>query len=92
VHPAGNRGTRAPVAPEPETSAGAAEAEAARPAPAPAPSRRAPRFTVQAGAREGVLITNRASEADGHALVQFGEVVEDVPVSELRLIAVAALP
>jgi ParB family chromosome partitioning protein len=89
VRPAGNRGTRAP---EPETSAGAAEAEAARPAPAPAPSRRAPRFTVQAGAREGVLITNRASEADGHALVQFGEVVEDVPVSELRLIAVAALP
>jgi ParB family chromosome partitioning protein len=90
VRPGGNRGTRAPVAPEPANDA--AEAEAARPAPAPAPSRRAPRFTVQAGAREGVLITNRASEADGHALVQFGEVVEDVPVSELRLIAVAALP
>jgi ParB family chromosome partitioning protein len=91
VHPAGNRGTRAPVAPEPAN--GAAEAEAAvRPAPAPAPLRRAPRFTVQAGTREGVLITNRASDADGHALVQFGEVVEDVPVSELRLIAVAALP
>jgi hypothetical protein len=47
---------------------------------------------VQAGGREGVLITNRASDADGHALVQFGEAVEDVPVSELRLIAVAALP
>jgi ParB family chromosome partitioning protein len=90
VRPAGNRGTRAPVAPESESDAAASEA--ARPAPAPAPSRRAPRFTVQAGAREGVLITNRASEADGHALVQFGEVVEDVPVSELRLIAVAALP
>jgi ParB family chromosome partitioning protein len=92
VHPGGNRGTRAPVAPEPANDA--AEAEAARPAPAPppAPLRRAPRFTVQAGAREGVLITNRASDADGHALVQFGEVVEDVPVSELRLIAVAALP
>jgi ParB-like chromosome segregation protein Spo0J len=90
VHPAGNRGTRAPVAPEPANEA--AEAEAARPAPAPAPSRRAPRFTVQAGAREGVLITNRVSDADGHALVQFGEAVEDVPVSELRLIAVAALP
>jgi ParB family chromosome partitioning protein len=90
VRPGGNRGTRAPVAPEPANDA--AEAEAARPAPAPVPSRRAPRFTVQAGAREGVLITNRASEADGHALVQFGEVVEDVPVSELRLIAVAALP
>jgi ParB family chromosome partitioning protein len=90
VRPAGNRGTRAPVAPEPANDA--AEAETARPAPTPAPSRRAPRFTVQAGAREGVLITNRASEADGHALVQFGEVVEDVPVSELRLIAVAALP
>jgi ParB family chromosome partitioning protein len=88
VSPAGNRGTRAPVAPEPANDA--AEAEAAR--PAPAPSRRAPRFTVQAGSREGVLITNRASEADGHALVQFDEVVEDVPVSELRLIAVAALP
>jgi hypothetical protein len=39
-----------------------------------------------------VLITNRASDADGYALVQFGEVVEDVPVSELRLVAVAALP
>jgi ParB family chromosome partitioning protein len=90
VRPGGNRGTRAPVAPEPANDA--AEAEAARPAPAPVPSRRAPRFTVQAGAREGVLITNRASEADGHALVQFGKVVEDVPVSELRLIAVAALP
>ena len=90
VRPAGNRGTRAPVAPEPANDA--AGAEAPRPAPAPAPSRRAPRFTVQAGAREGVLITNRASDADGHALVQFGEVVEDVPVSELRLIAVAALP
>jgi hypothetical protein len=92
VRPAGNRGTRAPVAPEPAN--GAAEAEAARPAPgaAPAPFRRAPRFTVQTGAREGVLITNRASDADGHALVQFGEVIEDVPVSELRLIAVAALP
>jgi ParB-like chromosome segregation protein Spo0J len=90
VHPAGNRGTRAPVAPEPANDA--AETEAGRPAPTPAPSRRAPRFTVQAGAREGVLITNRASEADGHALVQFGEVVEDVPLSELRLIAVAALP
>jgi ParB family chromosome partitioning protein len=90
VHPAGNRGTRAPVAPEPANDA--AEAEATRPAPAPAPSRRAPRFTVQAGAREGVLITNRASNADGHALVQFGEAIEDVPVSELRLVAVAALP
>jgi hypothetical protein len=90
VRPAGNRGTRAPVAPEPANDA--AEADAARPAPVPASSRRAPRFTVQAGAREGVLITDRASEADGHALVQFGEVVEDVPVSELRLIAVAALP
>jgi ParB family chromosome partitioning protein len=90
VRPAGNRGTRAPVAPEPANDA--AETEAGRPAPTPAPSRRAPRFTVQAGAREGVLITNRASEADGHALVQFGEVVEDVPLSELRLIAVAALP
>jgi ParB-like chromosome segregation protein Spo0J len=89
VGPAGNRGTRAPVAPEPANDA--AEAEA-RPAPTPAPSRRAPRFTVQAGAREGVLITNRASDAEGHALVQFGEIVEDVPVSELRLIAVAALP
>jgi ParB family chromosome partitioning protein len=90
VHPAGNRGTRAPIAPEPANDA--AGAEAARPAPAPAPSRRAPRFTVQAGAREGVLITNRASDADGHALVQFGDVVEDVLVSELRLVAVAALP
>jgi ParB family chromosome partitioning protein len=92
VHPAGNRGTRAPVAPEPANDA--ADAEAARPAPAAAsvPLRRAPRFTVQAGAREGVLITNRASDANGHALVQFGEVIEDVPVSELRLIAVAALP
>jgi len=92
VRPAGNRGTRAPVAPQPANDA--AEAEAARPAPAPppAPLRRAPRFTVQAGVREGVLITNRASDFDGHALVQFGEVVEDVPVSELRLIAVAALP
>jgi hypothetical protein len=90
VRKAGNRGTRAPVAPEPTNDA--AEAEAARPAPAPAPSRRAPRFTVQAGAREGVLITNRASDTDGHALVQFGEAVEDVPVSELRLVAVAALP
>jgi hypothetical protein len=39
-----------------------------------------------------VLITNRASDADGHALVQFGDVVEDVLVSELRLVAVAALP
>jgi hypothetical protein len=39
-----------------------------------------------------VLITNRASDTDGHALVQFGELVEDVPVSELRLIAVSALP
>jgi len=95
VRPSGNRGTRAPVAPQPEPSEGAADAEAGKaapPAPAPASSRRAPRFTVQAGAREGVLITNRASDADGHALVQFGEVVEDVPVSELRLIAVAALP
>jgi ParB family transcriptional regulator, chromosome partitioning protein len=92
ARPAGNRGTRAPVAPEPASAAGASEAEAARAAPIPAPSRRAPRFTVQAGAREGVLITNRASEADGHALVQFGEAVENVPVSELRLIAVAALP
>jgi ParB-like chromosome segregation protein Spo0J len=94
VRPAGNRGTRAPVAPEPANDAAEAEAEAPRPAPAaaPAPLRRAPRFTVQAGAREGVLVTNRASDADGHALVQFGEVVEDVPVSELRLIAVAALP
>jgi ParB family chromosome partitioning protein len=90
VHPAGNRGTRAPVAPEPANDA--AQAEAAPPAPAPAPLRRAPQFTVQAGAREGVLITNRASDTDGHALVQFGEAVEDVPVSELRLIAVAALP
>jgi ParB family chromosome partitioning protein len=92
VRPGGNRGTRAPVAPEPANDA--ADAEAPRPAPAAAsaPLRRAPRFTVQAGAREGVLITNRASDADGHALVQFGEVVEDVPVSELRLIAVAALP
>jgi ParB family chromosome partitioning protein len=90
VHPARNRGTRAPVAPEPANDA--AEAEATQPPPAPAPSRRAPQFTVQAGAREGVLITNRASDADGHALVQFGEVVEDVPVSELRLVAVAALP
>jgi ParB family chromosome partitioning protein len=90
VRSAGNRGTRAPVAPEPANDA--AEAEVSRPAPAPAPSRRAPRFTVQAGAREGVLITNRASDANGHALVQFGEVVEDVPVSELRLIAVVALP
>jgi ParB-like chromosome segregation protein Spo0J len=93
VRPSGNRGTRAPVAPQPEPSEGAADAEAGKAAPpAPASSRRAPRFTVQAGAREGVLITNRASDADGHALVQFGEVVEDVPVSELRLIAVAALP
>jgi ParB family chromosome partitioning protein len=90
ARPAGNRGTRAPIAPEPANDA--AEPEATRPAPVPAPSRRAPRFTVQAGTREGVLITNRASDADGHALVQFGEVVEDVPVSELRLIAVAALP
>jgi hypothetical protein len=44
---------------------------------------------VRTGAREGVLITSRASEADGHALVQFGDAVEDVPVSELRLISVA---
>jgi ParB family chromosome partitioning protein len=88
VRPTGNRGTRAPVAPEPANDA--AETEATQ--PAPPPLRRAPRFTVQAGAREGVLITNRASDTDGHALVQFGEVVEDVPVSELRLIAVAALP
>jgi ParB family chromosome partitioning protein len=87
VRPASNRGTRAPTPPEPANDA--AEAEAAQ--PAPAPLRRAPRFTVQAGAREGVLITNRASDVDGHALVQFGEVVEDVPLSELRLISVVSL-
>jgi ParB family chromosome partitioning protein len=92
VRPAGNRGTRAPVAPKPASDAAEAEAVEPAPTPPPAPLRRAPRFTVQAGAREGVLITSRASEADGHALVQFGEAVEDVPVSELRLIAVAALP
>jgi ParB family chromosome partitioning protein len=94
VRPAGHRGTRAPIASESEPANDTAEADAARPAPAPAaaPSRRAPRFTVKAGTREGVLITNRVSETDGHALVQFGEAIEDVPVSKLRLIAVAALP
>jgi ParB family chromosome partitioning protein len=90
IRPAGNQGTRAPVAPETEPANDAAEHDVAL--PAPAPSRRAPRFTVKAGTREGVLITNRVSETDGHALVQFGEAIEDVPVSKLRLIAVAALP
>jgi ParB family chromosome partitioning protein len=88
VRPVDNRGTRAPVAPEPVNDT--AEADVAQ--PAPAPTRREPRFTVKAGTREGVLITNRVSETEGHALVQFGEAIEDVPVSKLRLIAVAALP
>jgi ParB family chromosome partitioning protein len=88
----GNRGTRAPVEPEPANDATEADAAQTTPAPAAAPSRRSPRFTVKAGTREGVLITNRLSETDGHALVQFGEAIEDVPVSKLRLIAVAALP
>ncbi len=92
VPQAGNRGTRAPVAPEPANDT--AEADATQPAEAPAPAQayRAPRFTVKAGTREGVLITNRVSETDGHALVQFGEAIEDMPVSKLRLIAVVALP
>jgi hypothetical protein len=88
VRPA-DRGTGAPVAPEPAAASGAEALAPSRPAPAASPSRRAPRFTVRTGAREGVLITSRASEADGHALVQFGEAIEDVPVSELRLISVA---
>jgi ParB family chromosome partitioning protein len=87
--PADDRGTRAPVAPEPAPASGAEAAAPSRPAPAASPSRRTPRFTVRTGAREGVLITSRASDADGHALVQFGDAVEDVPVAELRLISVA---
>ena len=59
---------------------------------APSPVRRAPRFTVASGNREGVLITSRASDREDHALVAFDGVTEDVPLDALRLVGVVVDP
>ena len=84
IQSTGNRGTRAPV----EEPSPGEEAEEARPTRKSEKVRGAPRFTVQRGDREGVLVTDRASSVDGAALVQFTDVLEDVPLAELRLVAV----
>lgn len=84
-----DRGRPAPVQPDGTADGGA---KPTAPRPAAAPVRRAPRFTVAAGDREGVLITSRASDRDDHALVEFDGVTEDVPLDGLRLIAVAVHP
>ena len=85
IQSTGNRGTRAPV----EEPSPAEEGEAL-PNRKPEKVRGAPRFTVQRGDREGVLVTDKVSSVDGAALVQFTDGLEDVPLAELRLVAVQA--
>jgi len=76
-------------APEQAAAEPAAAIPAPRPERSPAPHAAAPVFIVQIdGAEHGALVLDRKAEAEGCALVRFATGIEEIAVTELRIVRI----